>query len=117
MFLKINITNPNAGSLTGVGVVDTFPSGLVGVNVLPVSGGMGCQNAAVSSTQLQLSGSTLNSGESCIYIATLNGTTLGVTNSIPLSENKDLNSSIKPNMGGQVTKTLIWYSEFYKTCL
>jgi hypothetical protein len=90
--LSFTINNPNAGTaLSGVGVGDVLPSGLVVAtpNGLTGSCGGGTITATAGSGAISLLGATLPAGGSCTFAVNVTGTTPGA----------------KANTSGTVTST------------
>ena len=77
--LTFTITNPNASVLTGVGVSDTLPAGLVvsTPNGYEGSCGGGPLVASAGSTAIKLTGATLAGNASCTFSLNVTGTTGG----------------------------------------
>uniref|UniRef100_Q020Y1 Conserved repeat domain n=1 Tax=Solibacter usitatus (strain Ellin6076) TaxID=234267 RepID=Q020Y1_SOLUE len=97
--LTFTVTNPTAGTLTGVGLTDPLPAGMfVAVpNGATGSCGGGTITAAPNSTTITLSGATLAAGASCNFgvnvIALAAGVLTNITNSVTSIEGGSGNSA------------------------
>ncbi|MDP9073044.1 MAG: Ig-like domain repeat protein, partial [Actinomycetota bacterium] len=83
--LTFSVTNPNPTvGLSGVGVVDTLPAGLVVANPKVVSGscGAGVVTAAAGSSKISLAGATLAAGGSCSLSVDVTAKSLGVKHNV-----------------------------------
>jgi arabinogalactan endo-1,4-beta-galactosidase len=81
--LTFTLTNPNtASSLSGVGFIDTLPTGLVVTTPNGVSGscGGGTITATAGSGSISLSGATLDAGVSCTFALNLSAIAAGTQN-------------------------------------
>jgi hypothetical protein len=74
--LVLVASNPNAtATLTGVAVTDALPAGIVAV--APISGSVCGGSLAVTASTISMTGATIGPNDSCIFGATVQGTTLG----------------------------------------
>ena len=79
--LSFTITNPNAATtLTGVSFNDTFPNGLVALDVITGTCGGGTIKSDAGSASASLSGATLAGGASCTFSVGVTGTMPGMAN-------------------------------------
>ena len=87
--LTITIRNTSTFSLTGMGLVDNLPAGLMVAGAgapAPVSNCGGALTAVAGTQDIQLSGGTLAGDGSCTLVVPVNGTIPGnFTNAIPSS--------------------------------
>src|SRR5262249_6578202 len=80
--LMFNIVNPNGLPLTGVGLSDTFPSGIVTDSPLVLIGSCGGGSISTTINSITLSGATLPPLGSCTFGVKVAGTSLGLQHNI-----------------------------------
>lgn len=84
--LQIDVINPSASTITGVGFTDTFPVGIV-VYSVPAAGTTcagGIVTALAGDGKVRLTGATLAAGQTCqVTVTTTSTRFLNLTNTIP----------------------------------
>ncbi len=104
--LSFTLTNPNAAeTLTGVGVSDTLPAGLVvsTPNGLTGSCSGGTITATAGSGSVSLSGATLASTASCTFSVNVTANTVGAKNNVTDAVTSDEGSGLPASASLAVT--------------